>query len=806
MLYFFAFLIPVLLMISILKTGHFYPFGKKTLFLMDMKGQYLEFFASLRNIASGDDSLFFSWSRSMGGNYLGLFAYYVASPLSFITVFFPLKHLTAAIALLTCLKLGLCGLSFAVYGNYIWKRTATNIHNLPENHHKTGFPVLILSVCYAMISYNMVYSLCLMWLDGVILLPAVLLGVEKILDGKRGLHYLLSLTALFICNYYTGYMVGIFTALYLAYQIFCRISMESWRQLLQRAFRFTGCTILSFGLSAPLILPVAKDLMLGKLSTETYQPDTVHNFALSELLGKLKNGVYDSITNSGLPAIYCGYLSIFLAVLFLVLHRFSLRKKIGAIFMLALLTASFYYTKLDIVWHGFQYPTWFPYRYAFLFSFFLLYLALQALCHIVCSLKWDKVRFIKPLPLLILSTLLVTLGASADMRKNGVALIAGLDQEFGYGMVEEYEAFLDRSMPLIDNIQKQDTGFYRINQYYEYSKNDAMLLGYHGMTHYSSTFHAAINELTRKLGIAQAHIWNSGYGSTPLTDSLFSVKYILKEGQLPSEYSPLETNELGVNSYCNDSSLPIAYSTPAATLQPSLNDTDPFLNQNALCNAIAGTAQSYFTELAYTSEALGNTYLFHFTAETTDPVYLNIQNDSYCSATVLVNDSYVGNYCTTETNCNLYLGSFTPGQNITIRLLASEEINLYNVIIADLHMDLLQETLQSLRQNGMVIQKHGNGKLSGTIHVDKNQTILTSIPYDEGWTIKIDGKKAHAVKFANTFLAVQTTAGDHEISFSYVSPGFYSGMILFFLSLIAALHPLYIRWFHQLLQKKADPN
>ena len=86
-----AFFLAEIIMLCILKKDGFYPFGTKSMLIMDMKNQYVEFLASLRSILRGDDSLFFSWSRSMGGNYIGIFAYYVASPLSFLTVFFPVN-------------------------------------------------------------------------------------------------------------------------------------------------------------------------------------------------------------------------------------------------------------------------------------------------------------------------------------------------------------------------------------------------------------------------------------------------------------------------------------------------------------------------------------------------------------------------------------------------------------------------------------------------------------------------------------------------------------------------------------------
>ena len=87
-----VFILAELMMLYILKNNGFYPFGTKSMLIMDMKNQYVEFITSLRNIIRGEDSIFFSWSRSMGGNYIGVFAYYIASPFSFLHCFFQLKR------------------------------------------------------------------------------------------------------------------------------------------------------------------------------------------------------------------------------------------------------------------------------------------------------------------------------------------------------------------------------------------------------------------------------------------------------------------------------------------------------------------------------------------------------------------------------------------------------------------------------------------------------------------------------------------------------------------------------------------
>ncbi|MDE6851757.1 MAG: YfhO family protein [Lachnospiraceae bacterium] len=812
-LYALSFVIPVVVMLLIFKGRGFYPFGEKSLFIMDMRDQYLEFFASLRNVIHGDDSLFFSWSRSMGGNYLGLFAYYIASPLSFITIFFPLKNMPYAILFLTVLKIGLAGLSFAVFGHYIWNRNvisnfASN-KNRKKNRKVKGSTVPVQSgrnwkllfvlpfaISYALISYNMVYAMCLMWLDGVILLPVILLGVEKILDGRKGLHYMLALAALFICNYYTGYMVGVFTAVYLVYRVLCRIQKDSIREYVMKTLCFTACTILAFGLSAPLILPVVKDLVQGKLAMESYVPDIQTNFEFMKLFGKLKNGVYDSITNSGLPAIYCGYVVIILAVVFFILPRITVREKIGAAVILVFMACSFYFTKWDIAWHGFQYPTWFPYRYAFVASFFLLYMALRSMCGI-CSLQ--IVAAYKN-HVLIIAAAIVCFLIAFDLQKNGKEMFTGLENEFGYSAVNDYKAFVDKTLPLVEQAKREDKGFYRMNQGYEFSKNDAMLLNYNGMTHYSSTFNASINTLTPKLGLAQAHLWNSGYGSNPLLDSLFSVKYLIDDSMVPPAYKTLNADEEGTVLYENPNVLPIAYAASCGDTNPNLEGLDPFDNQNIFLNTIAGTDENYFTKYEFSTESQDPNWSYSFTADSDNPVYLYMKSDRTSWANVYVNGTWAGNYFSTETSCSLYLGSFQPGEQVVVNVVPSESITVNYAMIGQLHMDVLERTLSHLQENGMDINKHSGGKLSGTIHVDDSQKIITSIPYDAGWTVKIDGKKAEYSKFADTFLVLDVPEGDHDISFRYVSPGFGMGMICFVITiLLAAVYFIPLQRFHTMI-------
>ena len=789
-LYILSFIIPIGMMIAISIVQGFSPFGNKTMFIMDMKGQYLEFFASLRYLIKGDSSIFYSWSRSMGGNFIGLFAYYIASPLSFITVLFPLEKMDVAIWVLTVLKIGLCGLSFYTFASYICGKYCVKSVNI-----KNLLP-LALSIAYAFMSYNMVYSMCLMWLDGVILLPIIIMGIEKILDGSKGILYMAAIAALFICNYYTGYMVGIFTAIFFIYRVLSTACKDNIKKYIKYTLIFTADTLLAVGISAPVLLPVVNDLMIGKLSAVTYSSDSVFNFEFAKFIFKFICGRYDSITNSGLPSVYCGILAMICAVLFFCIKNIKIREKIGAIIVIALLICSFYFTKLDIAWHGFKTPMWFPYRYAFVFSFFVLYMACRSAVSFGENVKPENsMKFrvawisekIKKAGFTYVFGILIMIISIIDMGINGNAMFRGLDKEFGYGTKEEYTEFVKGNQKLADDIKSSDDGFYRINQNYEYSKNDAMLFGYNGMTHYSSTFNNDINSFIKKFGIAQSYIWNSGYGDTPLLDSLFDVKYILTDRNVPEFYSPKNSTDSGKSSYVNKYCVPVMYSSNVTNINLDIDCDNPFTAQNNLLNSIAGTDEQYFKDINYDEQSVDKGFSYTFTADDNEPVYMYMRTPSLSWADIYVNGEWVGNYFSTETTCNLYLGTFDKGEQVVIECVTDYDVDVSAAYIDKLNTEKLSNTLNVLKNGGIEIKKYGGRNLSGTIDVKKDQTVVTSIPYEKGWTIKVDGKKVEADKFAGAFISMKLSEGKHSIDMSYISPGFKEGMLICIVAVIICL-------------------
>jgi hypothetical protein len=85
---------------------------------------------------------------------------------------------------------------------------------------------------------------------------------------------------------------------------------------------------------------------------------------------------------------------------------------------------------------------------------------------------------------------------------------------------------------------------------------------------------------------------------------------------------------------------------------------------------------------------------------------------------------------------------------------------------------------EKLSPGGMKVTKVSDGKLDGTVTAAEDGVLFTTIPYDKGWSVTVDGEKVETLAAGETFLAVRLSAGTHEIQMRYISPGFLPGLAI----------------------------
>lgn len=209
-----AFLLPALLFTLVLVLKQTYPFGGASLLRDDMNYQYVSYFAYFKRHFGDLSAFLYSYNMTLGGNFLGLTSYYLLSPFNLILLLFPIHQFPLAIYIITMLKLSFAGLNMVLLLRFQQKQLRTYFNLASTNH----ISPLLFSTAYAMMSYSMVYSLDIMWLDVVMLLPIVILGIERQLAGHSSLLYLSMLFLSLIFNYYIGFMVCLFAASYFVFR------------------------------------------------------------------------------------------------------------------------------------------------------------------------------------------------------------------------------------------------------------------------------------------------------------------------------------------------------------------------------------------------------------------------------------------------------------------------------------------------------------------------------------------------------------------------------------------------------------
>ena len=101
-------------------------------------------------------------------------------------------------------------------------------------------------------------------------------------------------------------------------------------------------------------------------------------------------------------------------------------------------------------------------------------------------------------------------------------------------------------------------------------------------------------------------------------------------------------------------------------------------------------------------------------------------------------------------------------------------------------MNKFQGIYNNLSKNIIENTEYKDGYVKGEINVQSDKTLMyTSIPYDDGWRLKVDGQDYEYEKILNGFIGVELAEGQHQIELKYELPGFKVGCLISAFSILA---------------------
>ncbi len=871
----FSFLLPLLLQLAIFAALKITPFGDKGLLFGDASSYLIKLFISIRHQIVGNRSILYSFSNELGSNNTFTLSYFF-SPYSWIMLLAGWDHIELCYSVGVILVTSLYGLVMMILLCDIWK---------PRLSH------LIFSTCYALMGFNVVYNYCVVFFCGPLCLPLMVLGLRKIFRGESGVLYALSIAYCTACNYQFGLILCATSLLFFVVKLVTDSDIDR-KKVAVRYVLFSGVAGL---LPAFCWVPELLAQMGGRASQ-----NSLSDFSFNELspilpmFSRLFSGAASAIQIiDGLPAVFCGILTVFLVIVYFFDKENSKKNKISFGVILLGLFLTFYIRFFSTLVHG-SHTNWFNFRNSFVFSFVLL---LIAACEFerIADVKKDVI--ITALIVLIISTVLV-FSQSYEYISGGnmlfdLALLAvmvtglfiyrkdpqkttittltllfmictclqlyvnyfvSMDHIYegewkGFiKTVSEYQDAINKKLPLVQGITNGDTSFYRMEAESSVTGdiigNDAAFFNYNGFGGATASIDKNNASLEAKFGMSFANeMWCSYDAGIPAAmESLLGFKYLISSRDLTEEknYELLLRGLFadGGDIYKNPNVLSIAMLSEEGIKDIDISEEkDVFRVQNLVWKALTGGDREMFTEeediklsmhnptddismekvdmyklpdlnVSKDSEEgasaagadsvssngkkggaelnpedyLYNSYIeYEFTAKKTGPIYL------YDSA------AFVEGRGTTE-DVLQYVGYFNEGDRVVGRLLFGYTITSQVFVctgqglhIAYADMEALEEYSKLLNSRDVTIENIKDYHLRGTLNAAENQRLFFTIPYQDQWTLFVDGQNTKLDKTCNLFMSAKVTPGAHTYELKYWPQGLTAGIVVSLCSLVVLI-------------------
>ena len=170
-------------------------------------------------------------------------------------------------------------------------------------------------------------------------------------------------------------------------------------------------------------------------------------------------------------------------------------------------------------------------------------------------------------------------------------------------------------------------------------------------------------------------------------------------------------------------------------------------------------------------EGSAATITYTLTAESAEMLYCYFPSEYPREVSMRVNGEGIGSFFANETFAIKQIGSFAPGEEITISItLEKDDLYLATNETFFYYLDeaVFKSAMERLSASQLRIESYTEDTFSGTIDVAEGQELIfTSLPYDKGWQITVDGEAVETVTVTDALLAFRTTPGTHTVEMRY---------------------------------------
>ncbi len=369
-----------------------------------------------------------------------------------------------------------------------------------------------------------------------------------------------------------------------------------------------------------------------------------------------------------------------------------------------------------------------------------------------------------------------------------------VNQEIYASVVNIYEK-------IINNIKNYDKGIYRIISKFQNGANDAITYGYNGVSYSSSAYSKKLYYFLEKLGIRTSHVQVlCDVDNTKVVDMLLGIKYFIIEPnkEFIKDY-PIEYEELYIENnakiHRNPYSLSLGYVVDKNIFNTNMNNSNTFELQNEILRNMTHIEENVYSKqkgkINKTTEGIkqdGTLYkktgenakiIYEFEAESDNNIYIYLLSTSDEEVEVFVDGKDTPEKLNSLNNKMINVGKKIAGEKVKIEIVPYGDLNISNIHVYYENEAILNKHYEKLSSKEADISKIDNRTYKANINIENEEEyMMLTIPYENGWNVKVDGEKAEYIEVLDTLIAIKLHKGQHEIVLEYMPSGMISGAIL----------------------------
>lgn len=724
--YFINIILVLIIISTSLYLSKVFPFGDKDFAFSDGAYQFkpflYDFIIKLRKGMLTN----YSFNNGLGNPFIFNFLYYLSGPINIIAIFFKNPSWMYLSVVLT--KIIIATITMTKYAS---------------SKTDNKYYITVATISYVFCSWLITYSFYLSWLDAFMIFPLLIYGLDKMFKKNKAKMYIFSLSYLIISNFYLAFSVCIFVLIYtIYYLLISKTYTKKEKKTILKKFILSNMFVL--GICFFWLYACLDSYFRMNMSSEKMDYNYIVNFKLF-----LAGIIYGNITlinehfGETMPTMACNILITFNFFYFFLMNN-KIKDKFKVLFITILVIFIIFSPTANFMLNMFHNIRGLTYRYSFIILFLEVDLYLKN-ADKISFVKWkDKLKALIPFSIII-----------------GIAIY---EYKINYILLETCYVTIVMVICYLIYI-------------FLYSKNK-----------YYNLILIFIISLEAILAIS--HYYRL-YPENYIIEDKYKVneKYRTRNSDLKGYWFYLKIRNaynLNANLYNNDKSLNLHTSMTYNKVIDLLNNIGEYTNNNSVVISIGNN--SFVNMLFNVKDSFYLEKIYSVNEKVKDlelekgKYRKNIQNlaNSMAGEKVeIFNDEVLeGEETKKSYNYNLYhpfsIVEYHGKNGIKIEgIIDYMELDLkkypHNDKIKVYYYDAtkLCDFYEKINKNQIKYTKYDDNHIKGTIKVNRNQLIFTSIPYDTNWKIYLDGKKVKPIKLLDSLIGIEAKEGKHTLELKY---------------------------------------